>query len=380
MRSPPAGGCVACWSTSWGSSRARRCRPWSSASSCTIRRWALRPPSPRLAPTCRRSAQRRSAAPVTSPRWDRWWPIIGSSPSSARRAWARPGWRSTWPERQRRATARGSSGSTRSPMAPRSSSSSPRWSARRQRPGALAERLATSTALVVLDNCEHLVAAAAGFVADLLDLAAQVRVLATSQMPLGVDGEVVHELHPLTIDDAVALFTERAARGRAAGGDLVEIVCRQLDGLPLAIELAAARTRSLSMPEIARRLDDRFTLLSDATGRRPPRRGTLPRCHRVELRPAVPRRPAWAVGAVALRRGGTARRRAARHGRPRRPWGRDDRRRHPARRSLAGDRRARRRRERPLPPARQHPRVRHVATRRRRRRAGRRAGARRVDR
>ncbi len=249
-----------------------------------------------------------------------------------------------------------------------------------QRPGALAERLATSTALVVLDNCEHLVAAVAGFVADLLDLGRAVRVLATSQMPLGVDGEVVHELHPLTIDDAVALFTERAARGRAAGGDLVEIVCRQLDGLPLAIELAAARTRSLSMPEIARRLDDRFALLSDATGRRPPRRGALRDAivWSYDLLFPDDQRGLWALSRFAegAPLDGVQRVMVALDV----PGRRDDRRRHPARRSLAGDRRARRRRERPLPPARQHPRVRHVATRRRRRRAGRRAGARRVDR
>jgi len=83
----------------------------------------------------------------------------------------------------------------------------------------------------------------------------------------------VVELAPLTLDDAVELFTRRAARPGAARDVLG--LCRSLDGLPLAIELAAARTRTLSVEEIARRIDDRFGLLSDPTSRKPERRRAL---------------------------------------------------------------------------------------------------------
>ena len=82
------------------------------------------------------------------------------------------------------------------------------------------------------------------------------------------------ELAPLALADAVELFTRRAPRGRG-GGDAVRDLCASLDGLPLAIELAAARTRTLSIEEIGRRLDDRFVLLRDPTSRRPERRRAL---------------------------------------------------------------------------------------------------------
>jgi predicted ATPase/DNA-binding SARP family transcriptional activator len=134
------------------------------------------------------------------------------------------------------------------------------------------DRLRGLDALLVLDNCEQ------------LDLAAAVaritgpHVLATSQAPLGVDGEVIHQLEPLDIADAKALFTERAVRRRRsfrAADAAVEDLCRRLDGLPLAIELAAARAKALSVEEISRRLGDRFALLSDPAGHRPPRQRTL---------------------------------------------------------------------------------------------------------
>ena len=107
------------------------------------------------------------------------------------------------------------------------------------------------------------------------------RILATSQAPLGVDGEAVYALDPLPLADSVTLFADRAARMRRRfvldddTAATVEAVCRSLDGLPLAIELAAARVRSLSVQEIARRLDDRFALLQDPTSRRPERRRAL---------------------------------------------------------------------------------------------------------
>ncbi len=145
---------------------------------------------------------------------------------------------------------------------------------------ALVERLRGADILIVLDNCEHVLDSAADLVGTLLRAGSGVRVLATSQVPLGMDGERVYSVDPLEFTDAVTLFAERA--GDAGQGvldsderDTLEAVCRSLDGLPLAIELAAARTKSLSLPEISRRLSDRFSLLRDPTGRRPERQRTL---------------------------------------------------------------------------------------------------------
>jgi predicted ATPase len=138
---------------------------------------------------------------------------------------------------------------------------------------ALVERLRRAGAVVILDNCEHVVHAAAALAERLLDAAPGLRIMCTSQVALDIDGEIVFELAPLALADAVELFTLRAARP----GDPSEVddLCRSLDGLPLAIELAAARTRTLSVEEIARRLDDRFTVLSDPTSRKPERRRAL---------------------------------------------------------------------------------------------------------
>jgi predicted ATPase len=145
----------------------------------------------------------------------------------------------------------------------------------------LVDRLAGTPTVLVLDNCEHLVDPVADLVTELLDRAPALRVLATGQAPLGLDGETVHPLSPLSSDDSVALFAERAARSRRqfrlddVGVETVRSVCESLDGLPLAIELAAARVKSLSVQDISRRLDDRFTLLRDPTGRGPERRRAL---------------------------------------------------------------------------------------------------------
>lgn len=138
---------------------------------------------------------------------------------------------------------------------------------------ALRERLRRSDAVLLLDNCEHVVDAAADLAERLLDAAPGLRVLCTSQVELGVAGEVVYELAPLALDDAVALFALRASR--TGEPEQVRELCGSLDGLPLAIELAAARTRTLSVGEIARRLDDRFTVLSDPASRKPERRRAL---------------------------------------------------------------------------------------------------------
>ncbi len=145
---------------------------------------------------------------------------------------------------------------------------------------ALLERLKGAAAVVILDNCEHVVDAAAALAVRLLDAAPRLRILCTSQVALGIDGEAVVELAPLELGDAVELFARRATARRGErpapdAGDAVRELCRSLDGLPLAIELAAARTKTLSIAEITRRLDDRFSVLSDPTSRRPQRRRAL---------------------------------------------------------------------------------------------------------
>ena len=145
---------------------------------------------------------------------------------------------------------------------------------------ALFERLKDASAVVILDNCEHVIDAAAALAVRLLDAAPGLRILCTSQVPLDIDGEVVFELAPLALSDAVELFTRRAtaqrlSRTASPDDDSVLDLCRSLDGLPLAIELAAARTKTLSVEEITRRLDDRFLVLSDPTSRRPERRRSL---------------------------------------------------------------------------------------------------------
>ena len=147
--------------------------------------------------------------------------------------------------------------------------------------GGVVEFLRTRSALLlVLDNCEHLAAAAAALAADILRGCPGVRILATSQQPLGVGGEQVFGLRPLSLpppdagmedaaaSDAVSLFAQRAAAARRdfalspANVAAVGEVCRRLDGIPLAIELAAARITALRPAEIAGLLDERFRLLT----------------------------------------------------------------------------------------------------------------------
>ena len=142
---------------------------------------------------------------------------------------------------------------------------------------ALFERLRASSALVILDNCEHVVEVAADLAVRLLDHAPALRILCTSQLALEIDGERVVELAPLELPDAVELFGRRASRltGTPRDDERVLDLCRSLDGLPLAIELAAARTRTLTVEEITRRLDDRFSVLTDPSSRRPERRRSL---------------------------------------------------------------------------------------------------------
>ncbi|MER6912449.1 BTAD domain-containing putative transcriptional regulator [Streptomyces sp. NPDC000594] len=134
--------------------------------------------------------------------------------------------------------------------------------------------------LLVLDNCEHLVEPVAEVVGGLLPGASGLRVLATSQEPLGVAGESVLPVPPLRPADAVALFTARAALPPGFTGDpenaaALAALCARLDGVPLALELAAARARSLGVHGLLHRLDDRFALLSGGPRNGPARQRTL---------------------------------------------------------------------------------------------------------
>ncbi|WP_024935948.1 BTAD domain-containing putative transcriptional regulator [Actinomadura welshii] len=153
--------------------------------------------------------------------------------------------------------------------------------------GRLVEALSTDETLIVLDNCEHVVEAAARLVDGLLAACPGLRVLATSRERLGVDGEALCPVPPLDVpgpgEDGLAsasveLFAERAAAvrpGFTVRGDVVGEICRRLDGLPLAIELAAARLRSMSPERLAARLDDRFRVLTGGPRTALPRHRTL---------------------------------------------------------------------------------------------------------
>ncbi|HEY2308189.1 MAG TPA: helix-turn-helix domain-containing protein, partial [Streptosporangiaceae bacterium] len=147
--------------------------------------------------------------------------------------------------------------------------------------------------LVVLDNCEHLLDGCAELVGRLLSACPDVKVLATTREAMNIPGEVSWKVRPLTIPDedcavdglqsseAVVLFTDRT---RAVEPDFeittqnagaVTQICRRLDGMPLAIELAASRVRSMAVEELSSRLDDRFRLLTGGTRTALPRQRTL---------------------------------------------------------------------------------------------------------
>ncbi|MGW6272357.1 AfsR/SARP family transcriptional regulator [Streptomyces sp. NPDC055060] len=161
------------------------------------------------------------------------------------------------------------------------------------RAGRVTEVLDVGEAVLVLDNCEHLVDAAADLAHELLDKLPHLRILATSREPLAITGEALCHLGPLGVpagdpelaeaagSAAVRLFVDRASGVRpgfaldaSTAGPVVEI-CRRLDGLPLALELAAAKLRSMSVGQIARRLDDRFRLLTSGSRTALPRQRTL---------------------------------------------------------------------------------------------------------
>ncbi|MFJ7774511.1 AfsR/SARP family transcriptional regulator [Streptomyces yangpuensis] len=144
----------------------------------------------------------------------------------------------------------------------------------------LAEHCAHRSLLLVLDNCEHVVEAAAELAERLLTHCPGVQILATSREPLGVPGESLRPVEPLPDPIALRLLGDRGAAARA--GFTVDEdpaaaaeICRRLDGLPLAIELAAARLRLLTPRQIADRLDDRFRLLTSGARTVLPRQQTL---------------------------------------------------------------------------------------------------------
>jgi class 3 adenylate cyclase len=123
--------------------------------------------------------------------------------------------------------------------------------------------------LLLLDNCEHLLDSCGELAVALLGGCPQLTILATSREPIGIAGEVTWRVPSLAlVDEAIELFTDRAQRARptfrVTGDDagLVAEICRRLDGMPLAIELAAARVRALSLAQIVESLHDRFRLLT----------------------------------------------------------------------------------------------------------------------
>lgn len=160
---------------------------------------------------------------------------------------------------------------------------------------ALIAALQSRNLLVILDNCEHLLAACASLADTLLQHCAQLSLLATSREPLGVPGEMVRRVGPLSLPtpgtaptperllqcEAVRLFLERATAARAGfalnahNASAVVEICRRLDGIPLALELAAARVKVLSAEQIADHLADRFALLRNGPRQAPARHQAL---------------------------------------------------------------------------------------------------------
>jgi predicted ATPase len=154
-----------------------------------------------------------------------------------------------------------------------------------QSPGSTAElitrHLAGRSLVVVLDNCEHVIDEAAVLAHTMVEAVPGLRLVATSREPLGVPGEILIPIAGLASPAAIELFVDRARAvqpGFAGDGPAVSVIdgiCGRLDGLPLAIELAAARLRALPLATLAERLDDRFALLTRGARTALPRQQTL---------------------------------------------------------------------------------------------------------
>ena len=289
--------------TSSASTRARSCRR------CTWRCCAAR--SPRRRPRPRAAPARNLRAQLTSfvgrdgrgrPDPRRRWRATGSSRSSAPAARARRGSpprsrpgcgttrtatvdrrhldgraRAGHRRRRRAAAVLGALGLREARLLPDGSQRIASRDARTR----LLDGLADARALLVLDNCEHLIDACAHLADALLARCPRLRIVATSREPLGIAGESLFVVPPLDADPAVRLFADRAAAVSpgfaldARTRPLVTEIVRRLDGLPLAIELAAARLRTLPLAEIAERLADRFRLLTGGSRTALPRHRTL---------------------------------------------------------------------------------------------------------
>ncbi|MFD7233870.1 BTAD domain-containing putative transcriptional regulator [Streptomyces syringium] len=158
-------------------------------------------------------------------------------------------------------------------------------SPRESGPGGTVDRLIRTIGarhmLLVLDNCEHVIEPVAALAEQMLRRSARLHIIATSQEPLAISGETLDAVAPLAEADAVRLFADRAAASApgfvldADNSEAVALICRRLDGIPLALELAATRVRTLGVHALADRLHDRFRLLNQVRRDAPARQRTL---------------------------------------------------------------------------------------------------------
>ena len=145
----------------------------------------------------------------------------------------------------------------------------------------LLDYLRSKDLLLVLDNCEHLVEASAQVANQLLHACPNLKIIASSREALGIDGETVYRVPSLKDDEATRLFIERATKAEPRfhiteeNASSIAQICSRLDGIPLAIELAAARVKIFTPEQIAQRLDDRFKLLTGGSRTALPRQQTL---------------------------------------------------------------------------------------------------------